>query len=82
MVAQAGVPCAVVRGVLQEDELRGMDVVESLGCGPAAVGAIAGSHPPLVHLQLVGLVIFYLQVVSDLTELGELEPAGLDAAAA
>lgn len=82
VVAQAGVPRAVVGRVLQEDELRGVDVVEGLRRGPAAVGAVAGSHPPLVHLQLVGLVVFYLQVVPDLPELGELEPAGLDAAAA
>lgn len=81
MVAQAGVPGAVVGRVLQEDQLRGVDVVEGLCRGPAAVGAVAGSHPPLVHLQLVGLVVFYLQVVPDLAELGELEPAGLDAAA-
>lgn len=81
VVAQAGVPRAVVGRVLQEDELCGVDVVEGLCRGPAAVGAIAGSHPPLVHLQLVGLVVFYLQVVPDLAKLGELEPAGLDAAA-
>lgn len=82
VVAQAGVPRAVVGGVLQEDELRGMDVMEGLCRGPAAVGAVAGSHAPLVHLQLVGLVVFDLQVVADLAELGQLQPAGLDAAAA
>lgn len=82
VVAQAGIPRAVVRGVLQEDKLRGVDMVEGLCCGPAAVGAVAGSHPPLVHLQLVGLVVFHLEVVPDLSELGELEPARLDAAAA
>lgn len=82
VVAQAGVPRAVVGGVLQEDELRGMDVVEGLCRGPAAVGAVAGSHAPLVHLQLVGLVVFDLQVVADLAELSQLQPAGLDTAAA
>lgn len=82
VVAQAGVPGAVVGGVLQEDELGGVDVVEGLGRGPAAVGAVTGPQAPLVHLQLVGLVVFDLQVVADLTELGELQPAGLDAAAA
>lgn len=82
VVAQAGVPRAVVRGVLQEDELCGVDVVEGLCRGPAAVGAVAGSHPPLVHLQLVGLVVFHLEVVPNLSELSELEPARLDAAAA
>lgn len=82
VVAQAGVPCAVVGRVLQEDEFGGVDMVEGLCCGPAAVSTVAGSHPPLVHLQLVGLVIFDLQVIPDLAEFGELEPAGLDAAAA
>lgn len=82
VVAQAGVPGAVVGGVLQEDELRGVDVVEGLCRGPTAVSAVASSHAPLVHLQLVGLVVFDLQVVANLTELSELQPAGLDAAAA
>lgn len=81
-MAQAGVLCAVIRGVLQENELRGVDVVEGLGSGPAAVSAVAGSHPPLVHLQLMGLVVFHLQVVADLPKVGELEPACLDAATA
>lgn len=82
MVAQAGVPRAVVGGVLQKDELCGVDVVEGLSSGAAAVGAVASSHPPLVHLQLMRLVVFHLQVVANLPKVSELEPACLDAATA
>lgn len=82
LVAQAGVPGAVVGGVLQEDELGGVDVVEGLGRGPAALGAVAGSQAPLVHLQLLRLVVLELQQVAHLAELCQLQPAGLDAAAA
>lgn len=82
MQAQAGIAHAVVGRIFQEDQLCGQHVAEGLHCGPAAVSTVPGSHPPLVHLQLLGLVIFDFQIIPDFSKLGELEPTGLDAAAA
>ncbi|TNN29636.1 hypothetical protein EYF80_060218 [Liparis tanakae] len=79
--AQAGVPPAVVRGVLQVEELRLRDAAERVHHGAPVVRAVAGAHALSVHVQLLRLVVLAPQVVADLPEVGQLRPAGLDAAA-
>jgi len=79
--AHAGVPPAVVRGVLQVEELRLRDAAERVHHGAPVVRAVAGAHALSVHVQLLRLVVLAPQVVADLSEVGQLRPAGLDTAA-
>lgn len=73
---------AVIRRILQISELRPRDAAERLRNGSSVVCAVPIPHGPLVHLQLHCVVIFHSQIVADLSEVSELHPAGLDAAAA
>ena len=77
--AQALVLDAVVWGILQVDELRRGDAAES--AGPSVVSTVASFDPPLVHFEFLRLVMLDLQVVADVSEVRQLHPAGLDAAA-
>lgn len=77
--AQRAVLQAVVRGVFQVDQLFARDGVEGVGDGPPTGRAVPGS-PEEIHLQ--GPVVLLLQVVPDLAELWQLQPAGLSGAAA
>lgn len=77
--AQGAVLQAVVWGVFQVDQLLARDGVEGVGDGPPAGRAVPGS-PEEIHLQ--GPVVLLLQVVPDLPELWQLQPAGLSGAAA
>ena len=77
--AQALVLDAVVRRILQVDELRRGDAAES--AGPSVVSTVPSFDPPLVHLEFLRLVMLDLQVVADVSEVRQLHPAGLDAAA-
>lgn len=61
------------------DQLFAGNGVEGVGDGPSTCRAVA-SPPDEIHLQ--GSVVFLFQVVSDLTELWQLQPAGLSGAAA
>lgn len=67
---QAGVPPAVVRGVLQVDELRLSDAAEGVRDDAALVRAVAGSYALFVHVHFLGLAVLYLQVVADVSEVG------------
>lgn len=75
--AQADVSGAVVRRVLQEDQFPHKQRAE----GPRTFCAVPSSHPPLVHIHLLSLVIFHLQVISNLSKACKLKPASLEAAA-
>ena len=81
LVLQALVLDAVIRGVLQVNELRPSDAPESVRYGSPVVRAVPGPHRPLVHLQFLRVFVLHLQVVAHLSEVGQLHPAGLDAAA-
>lgn len=76
--AQGAVLQAVVRRVLQVDQLLARDGPEGLGDGPPAGGAVPGPSQE-VHLQ--GSVVLLFQIVAHLPELGQLQPAGLGGAA-
>lgn len=78
---QAGVRPAVVWGILQVDELCLSDAAERVRDGSAVVRAVASSHAFFVDVQFLGLAVFDLQVVTDFSEIRQLRPAGLDAAA-
>lgn len=82
MKFQALVFNAVIRGILQVNELRPRDAPESVRNGSSVICAVPIPHGPLVHLQLPRMVIFHFQIVADLSEVSKLHPAGLDAAAA
>lgn len=82
MKFQALVFHAVIRRILQVNELRPRDAPESVRDGSSVVCAVAIPHGPLVHLQLLGVRIFDFQIVTDLSEVSKLHPARLDAAAA
>lgn len=82
MKLQALVFHAVIRRILQINELRPRDATEGLRDGSSAVCAVPIPNGPLVHLQLLCMVIFHFQIVADLSEISKLHPAGLDAAAA
>ena len=82
MKFQALVFHAVIRRILQINELCPRDAPEGLRDGPSVVCAVSIPHGPLVHLQLLCMVIFHFQIVADLSEISQLHPAGLDAAAA
>lgn len=73
---------AVIWGILQENELRPGDSSKPVSDGPPVVGAVPAPGRLLVHLQLLRLFVFLLQVVSNFSEVRQLHPAGLDAAAA
>lgn len=79
--AQAHVPPAVVRRVLQVDQLRLVDAAERVHDGTAAVRAVAGAHAPLFDVQLLGSIVLDLQVVANFSEVRQLRPARLHAAA-
>lgn len=81
MDSQALVLGAVIRRIFQENELRLRDAPKSVRNGSSVVCAIASLRRFLVHLQLLGLFVLFLQVVAHLPEVGQLHPAGLDAAA-
>ena len=66
---QAGVPPAVVRGVLQVDELRRGDAAERVHDGSSVVRAVPRPHALLVDVQFLGLAVLDLQVVADLSEI-------------
>lgn len=80
MQPQAAVPAAVVRGVLQVDQLRLLDPAQRVHDGPAAVRAVARAYALLVDVQLLRLAVFELQVVANFSEVRQLGPAGLHAA--
>lgn len=82
MKFQALIFHAVIRGILQVDELGPRDAPESVRDGSSVVCAVPIPHGPLVHFQLSRVVIFLFQTVADLSEVSKLHPAGLDAAAA
>lgn len=75
--AQAGVRPAVVRRLLQVDELRLGDASQRVHDGALVVRAVE----LFVQVQLLGFVVLGFQVVSDLSEIGQLRPAGSNAAA-
>lgn len=81
LVLQALVLDAVIRRILQVDELRPGNAPKRVRNGSSVVCAVPSSHGPLVHLQLLGDFILHLQVVAHLSEVGQLHPASLDAAA-
>lgn len=81
LVAEAPVPDAVVRGVLEENELRPRDVAEGVRNGASVIRAVASLQRPLVYFQLLGLRMLIFQVSAHLSEVGQLHPACLDAAA-
>lgn len=72
---------AVVRGVLQVNQLCPGDAAKSLRYGTSVVRAVSSPRRLLVHLQFLGVFVLHLQVVAYLSEVGQLHPAGLDAAA-
>lgn len=79
--AQALVLDAVVWRVLQINKFRPSDGAESVRNGTSIVCAVPSPHPPFVQLQFLGLVVLGLQVVAHISEVGQLHPAGLNAAA-
>lgn len=79
---QALVFHAVIGRILQINELRPRDATEGLRDGSPVVRAVPIPHGPLVHLQLLCVLVFPFQIVTDLPEVSKLHPAGLDAAAA
>lgn len=81
LVLQALVLDAVIRRLLQVDKLCLGDAAESVRNGSPVVRVVARPHGPLVHLQFLGLLVLQLQVVAHLSEVGQLHPARLDAAA-
>lgn len=72
---------AVIRGILQINELRPSDASKSVCDGSSVICAVPSPRRLLVHLQFLCMVVLDLQVVSYLSEIGQLHPAGLDAAA-
>lgn len=78
---QAAVRPAVIRGILQVDELCRGDAAERVRGGSSVVRAVASPHALFVDVQFLGLMMLELQVVADFSEIRQLRPAGLDAAA-
>lgn len=76
--AQGAVFQAVVGGVLEVDQLLAGDGAEGLSDGPPAGRTVPRSSEE-IHFQ--GPVVLLLQVVPDLPELRQLQPAGLSGAA-
>lgn len=79
--SQALVFHAVVWRILQINELRFSYAPESVRYGASVLRAVPCPHRLLVHVQLLGVLVLHLQVVAHLSEVGQLHPAGLDAAA-
>lgn len=78
---QALVFDAVIRGILQVNELRPRDAPKSVRNGSPVVCTVSCSCGFLVHLQFLCMLVLHLQVVAYFSEVGQLHPAGLDAAA-
>lgn len=78
---QALVLDTVIRGILQVNELRASDAPKSVRDGSSVVCAVPNPRRLLVHLQFLCMFVLHLQVVTHLSEVGQLHPAGLDAAA-
>ena len=72
---------AVVRRVFQVDELRPSDAAKSMRDGSSVVRTVTSPRRLLVHFQFLCVFVLHLQVVTHLSEVGQLHPAGLDAAA-
>lgn len=72
---------AVIRGILQVNELRARDAPKGLRYGSSVVRAVSSPRRLLVHLQFLCVFVLHLQVVAHLPEVGQLHPAGLDGAA-
>lgn len=81
LVLHALVLDAVIRRIFLVDELRPRNALKRVRNSFSVVCAVPSSHGPLVHLQLLGVFILHLQVVAHLSEVGQLHPASLDAAA-
>lgn len=79
--SRALVPHAIVRRILQVNELRPGNAAKSVRDGSSSVRAVPGPRRLLVHLQFLCLLVLRLQIVPNLPEVGQLHPAGLDAAA-
>lgn len=71
----------VIRRILQINELRSGDASKSVSNGSSVVCAVPSPGWLLVHLQFLRLFVFHFKVVSHLSEVSQLHPAGLDAAA-
>lgn len=82
LYSQAVVLEAVIRRILQINELRRRDALKGLDNGSSVVRAVSGPHGLLVHLQLLCLLVLHLKVVAHFSEVGQLHPACLDVAAA
>ncbi len=67
---QALVLHAVIRGILQVNELGPSDAPKSVRNGSSVVCAVPGPHRPLVHLKFLRMVVLHLQVVAYLSEVG------------
>lgn len=78
--SQTEVLDTVIWGILQIYELRFGDAPKGVRYGSLGVRAVARSHWLLVHLQLPGVLVLHPQVAPHLPEIGQLHPAGLDAA--
>ena len=78
---QGNVLLAVVRRVLQVDELRPGDVPERVRDGASVVRAVRRAHALFIHLQFLGPVVFVFEVEPHVPEVGQLRPARFDAAA-
>lgn len=79
--SQADVSPTIVRRVIQVDELRLRDAAQRVHDGTLVVRAVASPHALFVDVELLGLTVLDLQVVSNLSEVWQLRPAGFDAAA-
>lgn len=66
---QARVLPAVVRRVLQVDELRFGDAAERVHDGTSVVRAVASPHALFVGVQLLGLAVLDLQVAANFSEI-------------
>lgn len=78
---QALVFDAVIRGVLQVNELCPRDAPKSVRNGSSVVCTVPSPCRLLVHLQFLCMLVLHLQVVAYFSEVGKLHPAGLDATA-
>lgn len=81
LVSQGLVLDAVIWGILQVNELRLGNASKSLCQSTSVVCAVSNSRRLLVHLQLLGLLMLHFHVVTNFSEVSQLHPAGLDAAA-
>lgn len=80
LIFQALVFHAVIRGILQVNELRPRDAPKCVCNGSSVVCAVPSSCGLLVHLQFLRMFVLHLQVVAYLSEVSQLHPASLDAA--